>query len=62
MTCLALTDHDTLAGLPEALHSEASLTTVIHREKDMWDLPAIFVLLVVVTGIEWYMRRRDNLV
>jgi uncharacterized membrane protein len=51
-----------LAGLPEALHSEASLTTVIHREKDMWDLPAIFVLLVVVTGIEWYMRRRDNLV
>jgi uncharacterized membrane protein len=51
-----------LAELPEELENEEKLTTVVHKEKDMWDLPAMFLLLVIITGIEWYMRRRDNLV
>lgn len=51
-----------LAGLPEELKNEEKLTTVVHKEKDMWDLPAMFILLVIITGTEWYMRRRDNLV
>jgi len=51
-----------LGTLPAALHNDEALTQSIHRERDLWDLPLFFVLLVVITGIEWAMRRRDNLV
>lgn len=51
-----------LGALPAALRNDEPLTQSIHRERDLWDLPLFFVLLVIVTGIEWAMRRRDNLV
>lgn len=51
-----------LGALPAALHHDEPLTQSIHRERDLWDLPLFFVALVLFTGIEWAMRRRDNLV
>jgi len=51
-----------LGQLPGWLHREDALTQTIHRERDLWDLPLLFVLLVVITGVEWFLRRRDNLV
>ena len=51
-----------LAALGEKNGDEKKLTTIEQREQDLWDLPAAFVLLVIITGIEWYMRRKENLV
>jgi len=51
-----------LGSLPELLETNEELWTTIHKEKGLWDMPALFVLLVVISGVEWYMRRRENLV
>ena len=31
-------------------------------EKELWDLPAVFGVLVLFAGTEWFFRRRYNLV
>ena len=41
---------------------EPPLSKVERMQIDLWDKPILFVLLVVFAGIEWYLRRRDNLV
>lgn len=51
-----------LGALPAALHRDDVLTQSIHRERDLWDMPLFFVALVLISGIEWALRRRDNLV
>ena len=51
-----------LGALPVDLHNDKELTQTIHRERDLWDLPFLFVAMVLLTGMEWFMRRRDNLV
>ncbi len=51
-----------LGSVPELLETDEELWTTIQKEKDLWDMPAMFILLVVITGIEWYMRRRENMV
>jgi hypothetical protein len=51
-----------LGSLPAALHNDSTLTQSIHRERDLWDQPSIFVLMILITGIEWALRRRNNLV
>lgn len=51
-----------LGALPGDLHKDKELTQTIHRERDLWDLPFLFVAMVVLAGVEWFMRRRDNLV
>ena len=51
-----------LGSLPASLGKREELSTTIRKEMDLWDTPALFVLLVIFAGIEWYMRRRDNLV
>ena len=52
-----------LGDLPEFLHTEKETDPlIIVREKALWDIPVIFLLLVVLTGLEWYLRRRENLV
>jgi uncharacterized membrane protein len=38
----------------------ASGATVIERH-DLWDMPALFVLLLTVVGVEWWWRRRRGL-
>jgi len=50
-----------LASLPDGIVKKDQVR-VIRTERDLWDLPAVFVLLVLVCGAEWFMRRRDNLV
>jgi uncharacterized membrane protein len=48
-----------LAGLlPSKLPKELN----VEREKALWDIPVIFLILVFLTGLEWYLRRRENLV
>ena len=52
-----------LGTLPELLSTEEKTKPlIIVREKALWDIPVIFLLLVVLTGLEWYLRRRENLV
>ncbi|NIP92287.1 MAG: hypothetical protein GWO24_01950 [Akkermansiaceae bacterium] len=54
-----------LAGLgsfPASLGREDPLTNVVRIEKDLWDVPIWFLLIVAFAGAEWYLRRKDNLV
>ena len=51
----------TLSSLPDGIVKKEQVK-VIRTERNLWDLPALFVLLVLVCGAEWFMRRRDNLV
>lgn len=50
-----------LPELPDALQQEVQ-TTIIRREKELWDLPAIFVLLLLCAATEWFFRRRYDLI
>ena len=50
-------------GLGSLLGADkAPKTLIIRREKTLWDIPVIFVILILITGVEWYLRRRENLV
>ena len=49
-----------LPDLPEAL-ARPDRFTVVRMEKELWDLPGLFVLLILLAGAEWYLRRRSNL-
>ncbi len=51
-----------LRGLPGKLGEEEELTSIVRMQRDLWDAPLLFCLLVIFAGIEWYLRRRDNLV
>ena len=51
-----------LGSVPGHLGNKEELSTTVRMEMDLWDVPLLFVLLVIFSGIEWYMRRRDNLV
>ena len=31
------------------------------REMDLWDQPLLYCFVVLLAGIEWYVRRRSNL-
>jgi hypothetical protein len=52
---------ETVATLPEDVSFTESGTTVI-EERDLWDMPAIFLLLLGLVGSEWVLRRRRGLV
>ena len=54
-------DMDALAALPDRLDKDIPVRT-IRTERDLWDLPAIFVLILILCSIEWFFRRRENLV
>ena len=51
-----------LGGLPVALGEEFELQRVKHIERDLWDIPLWFLLILVFAGIEWFLRRRENLI
>ena len=51
-----------LGDLPNLINSKPPPSATIQRQKDLWDIPAIFILLIILTGVEWFMRRRENLV
>lgn len=48
------------AGLSDALTMSGRGVTVV-EEKDLWDMPVLFLLLVVLTGSEWWYRRARGL-
>lgn len=37
-------------------------TVTDRRDIDLWDKPALYVLLILLAGGEWWLRRRSNLV
>ncbi len=37
-------------------------TTVVRREKELFDLPAVFILVLALAATEWFFRRRRDLV
>ncbi len=51
----------TVSGLPEDVQYTESGTTV-REEMDLWDMPIIFLMLVVLVGTEWGYRRFQGLV
>ncbi|MEC9124121.1 MAG: glutamine amidotransferase [Verrucomicrobiota bacterium] len=55
-------DDSRLADLAGLLPGRLPKSLPVEREKALWDIPAIFALLVLLTGLEWYLRRRENLV
>ena len=52
---------DRLDGLPEALRY-TDRGTVVQEERDLWDLPLFFFLLIGLLFAEWLVRRRQGLV
>lgn len=48
------------SGLSDALTLSGRGVTVV-EEKDLWDMPVLFLLLVVLTGSEWFYRRARGL-
>jgi len=51
---------DALDGLPEALRY-TDRGTVVQEERDLWDLPIFFFLLLALFFAEWIVRRRRGL-
>ena len=52
---------ETVSTLPEDVSFTESGTTII-EERDLWDMPVLFLLLLVFMAIEWGYRRRRGLV
>lgn len=50
----------TVSSLPEDLEFTGSGVTVV-EERDLWDMPALFLLLVLLVGAEWSYRRVRSL-
>ncbi len=48
------------SGLSDALTLSGRGVTVV-EEKDLWDMPVLFLLLVMLTGSEWLYRRARGL-
>ncbi len=51
---------ETISTLPEDVSFTESGTSVF-EERDLWDMPIIFVLLVAFMGAEWIYRRQRGL-
>lgn len=51
-----------LGGLSAELGKETPLFKRSRLEMDLWDTPLLFILLGLFASIEWFMRRRNNLV
>jgi uncharacterized membrane protein len=50
-----------VATLPEAISYSGRGVTVV-EERDLWDMPAILLLLIALTGGEWAYRRTRGLI
>jgi hypothetical protein len=54
-------DVSTAARLPEEIsYSEAGITT--RETRDLWDMPVVFLLALLLRGSEWVLRRRWGVV
>jgi hypothetical protein len=50
----------TAASLPEAISYSGRGVTVV-EERELWDMPALFLTLVGLIGAEWGYRRMRGL-
>ncbi|MBM4032504.1 MAG: VWA domain-containing protein [Planctomycetes bacterium] len=50
-----------LPKLADMLQQEAQ-TTIVRREKELWDLPFIFIVVLLCAATEWFFRRRYDLI
>ena len=50
-----------LPSLPGAITGEQK-TTLKRTEKELWDLPVLFAIILACAGTEWLLRRRYNLI
>ncbi len=44
----------------EVAYSEAGITA--HETKDLWDMPAVFLAILILKGTEWLLRRKWGVV
>ena len=51
---------DDIAALPEDLAVAGRGATIIET-RDLWDMPILFIVLVMLIGIEWVWRRRTGM-
>ena len=49
-----------VSSLPEAISYSGRGVTVV-EERDLWDMPAILILLLGLMGAEWSFRRKRGL-
>ena len=52
---------ETVGALPEDVRYTESGSTV-YEEKDLWDMPIVFMLLVGLVATEWGFRRYRGLI
>jgi uncharacterized membrane protein len=52
---------ENVATLPEDVSFTESGTTVV-EERDLWNMPIVFFVLLILVGVEWGYRRRRGLV
>ena len=50
----------TAGSLPEAISYSGRGVTVV-EERDLWDMPALLMLLLGLLGVEWAFRRTRGL-
>jgi uncharacterized membrane protein len=50
-----------VTSLPEAISYSGRGVTVV-EERDLWDMPAVLLLLIAMTGAEWAYRRGRGLI
>jgi uncharacterized membrane protein len=56
-----LYDEQSIASLPDDIGLLGRGETV-REQKDLWDMPAIFIALLTLVCVEWWYRRRKGLV
>ncbi len=49
-----------LSGLIDQIPAP-EMSRIVAREMELWDTPLLYLLLVLLLGIEWFLRRRENL-
>lgn len=52
---------DDARALPERLRSQERANTTVYRTADLWDMPFIFGLVLLLLSAEWVYRRRQGL-
>ncbi len=52
---------ETVGSLPEDITVSGAGVTLV-EEHDLWDMPAIFLLMLVLMGAEWAFRRVRGMV
>jgi len=52
---------DDVASLPEDISVTGAGVTLV-EERDLWDMPVLFLLMLLFMGAEWGYRRKRGLV